>query len=201
MKKCCLFIFALFLFTKSVVYADDYKILESGLHIPNPRVVFQNKMLLDKTFLTARAEKAFGYWKERVDNSVSGSDNLVTGSFGSSSKYLYYSVSQPRNKTLCGQTLYYDSGKITVTINVASYEDETGTDKDRFAEFISAHEFGHVLGLDDLKFFDTRDSVMSLYADKHEAYKPSYNDFLGVQEVYNFPDAVTYGITGGDLND
>lgn len=122
-----------------------------------------------------------------------------TSSF--SKLYTFYSVSQPRNKTYCGETIHFTDDTIHVTINVASYADETGTDKDRFAEFIIAHEFGHVLGLADLGAWDTRDSVMSLYADKNESYKPSRNDFLGIQYVYDLPDAITYGIVGGGLDE
>ncbi|EYE87377.1 hypothetical protein Q428_13625 [Fervidicella metallireducens AeB] len=58
-------------------------------------------------------------------------------------------------------------------------------ERNRVYEFTICHEIGHCFGLADLGFFDTRNSVMSEYANKITTYQPTVNDINGVKASYD----------------
>jgi hypothetical protein len=62
--------------------------------------------------------------------------------------------------------------------------DGLSVESDNVVQFTFAHEIGHMYGLDDLKYFDSHQSVMSEYTDEEIYYQPQYDDMMGVKAAY-----------------
>ncbi len=184
-KKIICFVLIFFL-SPMLVYAAKYKLTGDQI-LPDPQISFKNE--LSNSYLTTRAENACYAWWDSVQTDTKLNNGVLDIDIsGTNNKYAIRCYTDTSPSAPYGFTGFMTDDGILIYLNTASNisypQDYVGKNAEAWISVIS-HEFGHVFGLDDLGFFDTRDAIMSEYIDREDFYNPTTNDLDGVKDAYD----------------
>lgn len=169
------------IFISTAAYATIYKLRKDKIS-DRPEIYFKDK--LANNILRGSVETSCMQWEE---NGSRYGVPLISAGISStfSEKYSINSFYDDDCSDCYAATIFFNNGDIMVSLNTGTVSLNNEIDNIKTWHFIINHEIGHCFGLDDLKPWDSRNSVMSYYANKAKVERPTENDYEGVKAAYN----------------